>query len=255
MDGGKTAPDPHRPAGWRRRTDRHRVLTRAEGPRLRQGRVVRPAGRVVCLARRRRQLGAPRQRAGAADVLQEHPCRSEGSGSRLRAERPDPDFGGRRTAPCSLGERNKHVDNHYVWIDPDDTDHLLEAATADCYESGSRAAVAALHQPLGDAVLQRRSGQRVADLHRGWRHAGQRHAGGPSRSRTPDGATNGDWFVVTGGDGFVARIDPNDPNIVYGESQHGGIVRLDRRTASGWASSQSRAAAKRRCASTGNRRS
>ena len=27
-----------------------------------------------------------------------------------------------------------------------------------------------------------------------------------------------------------ARIDPTDPNIVYGESQHGGIVRLDRRT-------------------------
>ena len=54
--------------------------------------------------------------------------------------------------------------------------------------------------------------------------------GGPSRSRTPDGATNNDWFVVTGGDGFVARIDPNDPNIVYGESQYGGIVRLDRRT-------------------------
>jgi hypothetical protein len=54
--------------------------------------------------------------------------------------------------------------------------------------------------------------------------------GGPSRSRSPDGATNNDWFVVTGGDGFVVRIDPNDPNIVYGESQYGGIVRLDRRT-------------------------
>ena len=28
----------------------------------------------------------------------------------------------------------------------------------------------------------------------------------------------------------MARIDPTDPNIVYGESQYGGIVRLDRRT-------------------------
>jgi hypothetical protein len=54
--------------------------------------------------------------------------------------------------------------------------------------------------------------------------------GGPSRSKSPDGATNNDWFVVTGGDGFVARIDPTDPNIVYAESQYGGIVRLDRRT-------------------------
>ena len=54
--------------------------------------------------------------------------------------------------------------------------------------------------------------------------------GGPSRSRGLQGATNNDWFIVTGGDGFVARIDPTDPNIVYGESQYGGIVRLDRRT-------------------------
>ncbi|MBI5083716.1 MAG: hypothetical protein HZB13_03845 [Acidobacteria bacterium] len=36
---------------------------------------------------------------------------------------------------------------------------------------------------------------------------------------------------MTGGDGFVSRIDPKDPNIVYGESQYGGIVRLNRRTA------------------------
>jgi hypothetical protein len=41
---------------------------------------------------------------------------------------------------------------------------------------------------------------------------------------------NNDWWVITGGDGFVARVDPNDPNIVYGESQYAGIVRLDRRT-------------------------
>jgi hypothetical protein len=33
-----------------------------------------------------------------------------------------------------------------------------------------------------------------------------------------------------GGDGFQPRVDPKDPNIVYGESQHAGIVRFDRRT-------------------------
>ena len=97
-------------------------------------------------------------------------------------------------------------------------------------ELGSRPAVAPLHQPLGDAVLQRRSRQRVADLQRLRRHAGQRHARRTVAIADADGATNDDWFVVTGGDGFVARIDPNDPNIVYGESQYGGIVRLDRRT-------------------------
>ncbi len=55
--------------------------------------------------------------------------------------------------------------------------------------------------------------------------------GGPSRTRGVQGATNNDWIVVTGGDGFVARVDPANPDIVYAESQYGGIMRLNRRTA------------------------
>ena len=39
-----------------------------------------------------------------------------------------------------LGERNKHVDNHYVWIDPDNTDHLLEGCDGGLYESVGSAA-------------------------------------------------------------------------------------------------------------------
>ena len=35
---------------------------------------------------------------------------------------------------------------------------------------------------------------------------------------------------IQGGDGFEALIDPNDPNIIYAESQNGNIVRVDRRT-------------------------
>ena len=67
---------------------------------------------------------------------------------------------------------------------------------------------------------------------------------------------NADWFVVTGGDGFVARIDPTDPNIVYGESQYGGIVRLiARNQRARHHQATSKAKANRRSASTGNRRS
>ena len=84
----------------------------------------------------RRQLGAPRQRAGAADVLREHPSRSEGRRAPLRADRADAGLrdGGRTFR--GVGERSKHVDNHYVWIDPDNTDHLLEGCDGGLYESG-----------------------------------------------------------------------------------------------------------------------
>lgn len=54
--------------------------------------------------------------------------------------------------------------------------------------------------------------------------------GGPSRTTRATGIENSDWRTVVGGDGFRAAIDPTDPNIVYGESQNGGMVRHDRRT-------------------------
>jgi photosystem II stability/assembly factor-like uncharacterized protein len=44
--------------------------------------------------------------------------------------------GGRTFRP--LGERNKHVDNHVIWIDSDDTDHLLIGCDGGLYESFDR---------------------------------------------------------------------------------------------------------------------
>jgi hypothetical protein len=39
--------------------------------------------------------------------------------------------------------------------------------------------------------------------------------------------TNHDWFMVSGGDGFVTAQDPRDPNIIYSESQGGNMGRLN----------------------------
>ena len=53
--------------------------------------------------------------------------------------------------------------------------------------------------------------------------------GGPAISKT-GGAVNEDWISVSGGDGFVCRIDPNDPDLVYYESQNGRIGRRHLKT-------------------------
>ena len=54
---------------------------------------------------------------------------------------------------------------------------------------------------------------------------------GPSRTlNARGGIRTSDWYTVGGGDGFQARVDPEDPNIVYAQSQNGSLPRLDLRT-------------------------
>jgi len=48
--------------------------------------------------------------------------------------------------------------------------------------------------------------------------------GGPSQTRSNAGITNADWFRTGGGDGFFySQADPNDPFIIYSESQNGAM--------------------------------
>jgi photosystem II stability/assembly factor-like uncharacterized protein len=49
---------------------------------------------------------------------------------------------------------------------------------------------------------------------------------GPSRTFTKDGIVNSDWINIGGGDGFSCVFDPNDPNVVYAESQEGELHRF-----------------------------
>ena len=46
------------------------------------------------------------------------------------------DDGGKTFRP--LGERNKHVDNHALWIDPANHDHLLVGCDGGLYETWDR---------------------------------------------------------------------------------------------------------------------
>ena len=53
---------------------------------------------------------------------------------------------------------------------------------------------------------------------------------GPSRTVNRVGIRTSDWISVGGGDGFQGRVDPEDPDIVYSQSQEGALQRLDLRT-------------------------
>src|SRR5205814_1015109 len=53
---------------------------------------------------------------------------------------------------------------------------------------------------------------------------------GPTRTMRTGGPINEDWLMVGGGDGFVCRIDPRDPDLVYSESQDGSMGRRNLKT-------------------------
>jgi photosystem II stability/assembly factor-like uncharacterized protein len=124
-----------------------------------------------------------------------------------------------------LGERNKHVDNHYVWIDPTTPTHLLEGSDGGLYESWDGGRLWRHFSNLSVTQFYNVEVDNASPIYNIYGGTQDNSTlGGPSRSRGPQGPTNNDWFIVTGGDGFVARIDPTDPNIVYGESQYGGAI-------------------------------
>lgn len=130
-----------------------------------------------------------------------------------------------------LGEKSKHVDNHAMWIDPNNTNYYLVGCDGGVYESFDRGANWNYKSNLPTLQFYDVTVDNAAPFYNVYGGTQDNFTlGGPSRTRSASGITNGDWFVTTGGDGFQSRVDPEDPNTIYSESQYGGLVRHDKRT-------------------------
>ncbi len=128
-----------------------------------------------------------------------------------------------------VGEKKKHVDNHAMWIDPDNTEHFLIGCDGGIYDTYDGGASYRFFENLPITQFYRVSVDNSKPFYYVYGGTQDNNSmGGPSRTLNSSGISNEDWFITVGGDGYETAIDPTNPNIVYSQWQYGGLIRYDR---------------------------
>ncbi len=134
------------------------------------------------------------------------------------------------TLDAAGGFFNMGEDQHALWIDPKNSNHILRGNDAGFAVSWDQGKTWEYVRTMATGLAYWVS----ADMgHPYYVYAGLQDNdswGGPSATRSRIGISAHDWFHLTGGDGFQTAVDPTDFHTVYSESQDGSVNRTDLRT-------------------------
>lgn len=130
-----------------------------------------------------------------------------------------------------LGEKFKHVDNHAMWINPENNLHYLVGCDGGLYESFDGGKEWSYFANLPIIQFYKVSVDNDFPFYNVYGGTQDNFSmGGPSRTTNIAGIPNSDWYITNGGDGFESVVDPENPDIVYAQSQYGYLVRYDRKS-------------------------
>ncbi len=130
-----------------------------------------------------------------------------------------------------VGNDNRHVDDHALWIDPKNTEHFMIGCDGGVYETFDMGKTFFFKSNLPVTQFYRVSVDNTEPFY--WVYGGTQDnnsLGGPSQNICSAGVSSCDWITTIGGDGFWQAIDPTNPNIVYSEYQYGNVYRYDKKS-------------------------
>jgi photosystem II stability/assembly factor-like uncharacterized protein len=139
--------------------------------------------------------------------------------------------GGRTFVDPGYGGQELHPDQHALWIDPDNSNHLIAGNDGGVYFSYSAGKTWKFVDNIPTAEFYDVS----ADMRDPYYICGGLQDNGSwctaTATRDVKGITRGDAYLVGGGDGYFVQIHPTDPNIIFAEQGGGSVARFNRAAA------------------------